>query len=123
MQNTTFVNYQDNDLRKTGALSWLMFTSSGVTTGSTISGAKYINAKPVYFPKIDQIRQRQPGWRGPDPVDPRPGRLDDGHPDSHIILHDGENDSVVTDEHLRDPADLERFRVHGRCRSPESLGQ
>jgi cell migration-inducing and hyaluronan-binding protein len=51
--NTTFVNFQDNDRRKTGALSWLLFASSGVSTGSTISGAKFVNAKQVYFPKID----------------------------------------------------------------------
>ena len=52
--NTTFVNFQDNDRRKTGALSFLLYTSAGVSTGSTISGAKFVNAKPVYFPKIDR---------------------------------------------------------------------
>src|SRR5690242_3235705 len=51
--NTTFVNFQDNDRRKTGAISWLLFASSGVSTGSTVSRAKFVNAKPVYFPKID----------------------------------------------------------------------
>ena len=51
--NTTFVNFQDNKLRKTGALSFLLFTSAGLSTGSTISGAKFVNAKPVYFPKYD----------------------------------------------------------------------
>src|SRR6185437_6564651 len=51
--NTTFVNFQDNDRRKTGALSELLYTSAGVSTGSTIRGAKFVNAKPVYFPKID----------------------------------------------------------------------
>ncbi len=51
--NTTFVNFQDNDRRKTGALSFLLFTSAGLSTGSTISGAKFVNAKPVYFPKYD----------------------------------------------------------------------
>src|SRR6187549_3504319 len=51
--NTTFVNYQDNKQRKAGALSWLLFTSSGVTSENTIKGAKYVNAKPVDFPKID----------------------------------------------------------------------
>src|SRR5688572_15928685 len=51
--NTTFVNFQDNQLRKTGALSVLLFTSAGLSTGSTISGAKFVNAKPVYFPKFD----------------------------------------------------------------------
>ncbi|HHX82242.1 MAG TPA: transmembrane domain-containing protein, partial [Pseudomonadaceae bacterium] len=33
--DTTFENYQDNDLRKTGALSWLLFTSAAVSTEST----------------------------------------------------------------------------------------
>src|SRR5207344_456145 len=52
--NTTFVNYQDNARRKSGALSWLLFTSSGVTTASTVRGAEFVNAKPVYFPNIDR---------------------------------------------------------------------
>ncbi len=30
--NTTFVNFQDNDRRKTGALSFLLFTSAGLST-------------------------------------------------------------------------------------------
>ncbi len=47
------MNYQDNDRRKTGALSWLLFTGAGVTTENTIKGATFVNAKPVYFPKID----------------------------------------------------------------------
>ena len=100
MQNTTFVNYQDNDLRKTGALSWLMFNSSGVTTASTIKGAKYINAKPVYFPEIDprfdNDNRGGNSWRTLSILD-----LDgttSGVPMSHINLHDGENNSVVTDD-------------------------
>src|SRR6202012_1470264 len=51
--NTTFVNYQDNKVRKTGALSWLLFTGAGVSTESSARGAKFVNPKPVYFPKID----------------------------------------------------------------------
>ncbi|MGH8524690.1 MAG: G8 domain-containing protein, partial [Gammaproteobacteria bacterium] len=47
--NTTSVNFEDNDQRKTGALSFLLFTSAGLSTGSTISGAEFVNAKPVYF--------------------------------------------------------------------------
>ena len=98
--NTTFVNYQDNDRRKTGALSWLLFTSSGVTTASTIAGAEFVNAKPVYFPKIDPRFDNDN--RGG--VAYRTLSIHDldgsvtGIPDSHIMLHDGENDSVVTDD-------------------------
>src|ERR1700692_3754084 len=51
--NTTFVNFQDNNQRGSGAISWLLFTGAGVTTENTVKSAKYINAKPVYFPKID----------------------------------------------------------------------
>src|SRR5690606_40293695 len=43
--NTTFVNYQDNALRKTGALSWLLFTSAAVSTESTVEGAEFVNAR------------------------------------------------------------------------------
>jgi cell migration-inducing and hyaluronan-binding protein len=100
VQDTTFVNYQDNDLRKTGALSWLMYNSSGVTTASTIKGATYINAKPVYFPpmdkRFDNDNRGGNSWRTLSILD-----LDGttgGIPMSHINLHDGENNSVVTDD-------------------------
>jgi cell migration-inducing and hyaluronan-binding protein len=100
VQNTTFVNYQDNELRKTGALSWLMYNSSGVTTASTIKTATYINAKPVYFPpmdkRFDNDNRGGNSWRTLSILD-----LDGttgGIPMSHINLHDGENNSVVTDD-------------------------
>jgi cell migration-inducing and hyaluronan-binding protein len=78
----------------------MFFTGAGVTTENTVKGAKYINAKPVYFPKID------PRFDG----DNRSGSayrtaaihdLDGsttGIPDSYALLHDGENDSVATDD-------------------------
>src|SRR5687768_6859935 len=97
---TTFVNFQDNDRRKTGALSWLLFASSGVSTGSTVSGAKFVNAKPVYFPKIDSRFDNDNrggvGYRTLS-IHDLDGSVT-GIPDSHIMLHDGENDSVVTDD-------------------------
>jgi cell migration-inducing and hyaluronan-binding protein len=98
--NTTFVNYQDNDRRKTGALSWLLYTSAGVTTASTVSGARFVNAKPVYFPKIDPRFDNDN--RGG--VAYRTSSIHDldgsvtGIPGSHVLLHDGENDSVATDD-------------------------
>jgi len=101
--NTTFVNFQDNKLRKTGALSFLLFTSAGLSTGSSISGAKFVNAKPVYFPKFDArfdndnrggAQYRTLSFRDLD------GSVT-GIPDSHVMLHDGENDSVVTDDTCR----------------------
>jgi len=98
--NTTFVNFQDNDRRRTGALSWLLFASSGVSTGSTISGAKFVNAKPVYFPKIDSRFDNDNrggvGYRTLS-IHDLDGSVT-GIRDSHIMLHDGENDSIVTDD-------------------------
>jgi cell migration-inducing and hyaluronan-binding protein len=98
--NTTFVNYQDNDRRKTGALSWLLFTSAAVSTESTIEGAEFVNAKPVYFPNIDPRFDNDN--RGG--VAYRTAVIHDldgsvgGMGDSYILIHDGENDSVATDE-------------------------
>jgi cell migration-inducing and hyaluronan-binding protein len=77
-----------------------MFNSSGVTTASTIKGATDINAKPVYFPRIDRRfdndNRGNNSWRTLSILD-----LDgttSGIPMSHINLHDGENNSVVTDD-------------------------
>jgi len=98
--NPTFVNFQDNALRKTGALSFLLYTSAGLSTGSTISGAKFVNAKPVYFPKYDARFDNDN--RGGNAY--RTLSIHDldgsvtGIPDSHIMLNDGVNDSVVTDD-------------------------
>jgi cell migration-inducing and hyaluronan-binding protein len=53
LDNNTFVNYQDNATRKTGAISYLLFTSFGMSSNNTVSRSEFINAKPVYFPPID----------------------------------------------------------------------
>jgi cell migration-inducing and hyaluronan-binding protein len=98
--NTTFVNFQDNELRKTGALSFLLFTSAGLSTGSTIEGAEFVNAKPVYFPNFDPRFDNDN--RGGNAYRTLSFRDLDGSvtgiPDSQVMLHDGEHDSVVTDD-------------------------
>ncbi len=98
--NTTFVNFQDNKQRGSGALSWLLFTGAGVTTENTVKSAKYINAKPVYFPKIesrfDGDNRSGSAYRTAAIHD-----LDGsttGIPDSYVLIHDGENNSVATDD-------------------------
>ena len=53
LDNNTFVNYQDNSTRKTGAISYLLFTSFGMSSNNVVARSKFINAKPVYFPPID----------------------------------------------------------------------
>lgn len=98
--DTKFVNFQDNKQRKTGALSFLMFTSAGLSTGSTIRGAKFVNAKPVYFPKYDARFDNDN--RGGNAYRTLSFRDLDGSvtgiPNSQVLLHDGENDSVATDD-------------------------
>jgi cell migration-inducing and hyaluronan-binding protein len=53
VDNVTFVNYQDNATRKTGAISYLLFTSFGMSSNNTVERAKFVNAKPVYFPPME----------------------------------------------------------------------
>ena len=53
LDNVTFVNFQDNATRKTGAISYLLFTSFGVSSNNIVQRAKFNNAKPVYFPPMD----------------------------------------------------------------------
>ena len=98
--NTTFVNFQDNNQRGSGALSWLLFTGAGVTTENTVKSAKYINAKPVYFPKIDSrfdSDNRSGSAYRTAAIHDLDGSTS-GIPDSYVLIHDGENDSVATDD-------------------------
>jgi len=53
LDNDTFINYQDNATRKTGAISYLMFTSFGMSSHNIVQRAKFVNAKPVYFPPME----------------------------------------------------------------------
>jgi cell migration-inducing and hyaluronan-binding protein len=52
VENTTFVNYQANDFRDAGALSYLLFTSFGMSTENYVRNITLENAKPVSFPPI-----------------------------------------------------------------------
>jgi len=53
LDNVTFVNFKDNATRNTGAISYLLYTSFGMSSNNTVRRAKFINAKPVYFPPIE----------------------------------------------------------------------
>jgi len=54
VQNTTFVNYVPNELRDAGALSYLLFTSFGMSTSNSVEGLTFVNAKPVSFPPVQR---------------------------------------------------------------------
>ena len=97
--NDTFVNFQDNATRKTGALTYLMFTSAGVSTENSIEGAKFINAKPVYFPPMERKwgndNLNGVAWKAA-AIHDKDGSVT-GIPNSYILLNDGPNDSIATD--------------------------
>jgi cell migration-inducing and hyaluronan-binding protein len=52
--NTKFVNYQDNATRKSGAISYLLYTSFGISSNNSVEKVTFENAKPVYFPPIER---------------------------------------------------------------------
>lgn len=54
VENVTFVNYEPNELRDAGALSYLLFTSFGMSTENSVEGLTFVNAKPVSFPPIQR---------------------------------------------------------------------
>ena len=97
---TTFVNFEDNDRRETGALSYLMFTSFGVSTNNTIENITFVNAKPVHFPEMRRHWGNDNGnstaWRTA-VIRDLDGSLG-GEPDSYVLIHDGVNNSIATDE-------------------------
>ena len=99
--NTTFRNFQDNATRKTGALSYLLFTSFGVSSNNIIDHVKFINAKPVYFPPM-QGNARWGSDNGNSQayktavIRDKDGSLGFG-PNAYVLINDGVNDSIATD--------------------------
>jgi cell migration-inducing and hyaluronan-binding protein len=52
--NTRFVNYVPNQLRDAGALSYLLFTSFGMSTDNSVQGLTFENAQQVSFPPVQR---------------------------------------------------------------------
>ena len=99
VQNSTFVNYQDNATRKTGAISYLLFTSFGVSTENSVEGAKFVNAKPVYFPPLQHKWGNDNGssaaWKVA-AIHDKDGSVS-GVANSYILINDGAYDSIAAD--------------------------
>jgi hypothetical protein len=99
--NTTFRNYEDNATRKTGALSYLMFTSFAVTSNNTVERVKFINAKPVYFPPMANNAKwasdngSSVAWKTA-VIRDKDGSLGGG-PNSYVLINDGVIDSIAID--------------------------
>src|SRR4026209_131735 len=91
--NTKFVNYQDNATRKSGALSYLLYTSFGISSNNSVEKVTFENAKPVYFPPTERRWSFSgefgsfAGWNGAvfKDVDGSLG----GGPNSYIVLDTG----------------------------------
>ena len=97
--NDTFVNFEDNATRKTGAISYLMFTSFGVSSNNSVEHVKFVNAKPVYFPPMERK------WASDNfgstayktaVIRDKDGSFGGG-PDSYVLINDGVNDSIAAD--------------------------
>jgi hypothetical protein len=91
--NTKFVNYQDNATRKSGAISYLLYTSFGISSNNSVEKITFENAKPVYFPPQERRWSFSgefgsfAGWNGAvfKDVDGSLG----GGPNSYIVLDTG----------------------------------
>jgi cell migration-inducing and hyaluronan-binding protein len=99
--NTTFRNYEDNATRKTGAISNLLFSSFGVSTNNAFERLKFVNAKPVYFPPMENNRKWASDNGGSTSYKTAAYRDKDGSlgggPNSYVLIHDGVNDSIAVD--------------------------
>src|SRR5580658_8547022 len=99
LDNDTFVNFQDNATRKTGAISYLLYTSFGMSSNNTVQRAKFINAKPVYFPPMEFKWSNDDYGNGSyktsvfHDVD---GSVS-GVPDSYVLINDEEDGMAIDD--------------------------
>jgi cell migration-inducing and hyaluronan-binding protein len=91
VENTTFVNYADNDTREAGAISYLLYTSFGMSVENAVEGAKFINAKPVHFPARERKWANDFGSSAAyatAAIHDRDGSVS-GVPDSYIVIDNG----------------------------------
>jgi len=99
--NTTFVNYEDNDRRMTGAISNLLFSSFGVSTNNAFENVEFVDAKPVYFPPMEGNSKWASDNGGSTSFKTAAYRDRDGSlgrgPDSYVLIHDGVNNSIAVD--------------------------
>jgi hypothetical protein len=76
-----------------------MYTSFGVSTENSIERAKFVNAKPVYFPPMERKWGNDNGnssaWKVA-AIHDKDGSVS-GVPDSYILINDGANDSIAAD--------------------------
>jgi hypothetical protein len=97
--NDTFVNFQDNATRKSGAMTYLLYTSFGVSSNNSAEHLKFVNAKPVYFPPMERKWGNDNGGSTAYKtavIRDRDGSFGGG-PNSYVLINDGVNDSIAAD--------------------------
>jgi cell migration-inducing and hyaluronan-binding protein len=97
--NTTFVNYQDNATRKSGAITVLFYASFGVSSNNAVDHVKFVNAKPVYFPPMERKWANDNGASTAyktAAIRDHDGSFGGG-PESYVLINDGPNDSIAVD--------------------------
>jgi cell migration-inducing and hyaluronan-binding protein len=91
VKNVTFRNFEDNATRKAGAISYLMYTSFGISTENGVEGLKFDKAKPVYFPPVERKWANdfgsRSGYMGA-AIHDRDGSIS-GVPNSYIVVDNG----------------------------------
>jgi len=101
VENVTFRNYEDNATRKTGAISNLLYSSFGVSTNNAFERLKFVNAKPVYFPPMENNRKWASDNGGSTSYKTAAYKDKDGSlgggPNSYVLINDGVNDSIAVD--------------------------
>jgi hypothetical protein len=89
--DTAFVNYEPNELRDAGGLSYLLFTSFGMSTSNFVEGLTFENAQPVSFPPVEDRWSSDDGSNAAylsAAFHDRDGSLG-GVPGSYIVLDNG----------------------------------
>jgi cell migration-inducing and hyaluronan-binding protein len=89
--DTTFINFEPNATRSAAAISYLMYTSFGMSTENSVKGAKFVNSRPVEFPPIvhrwSSDFGRNNAWRGA-AIHDEDGSVG-GVPNSYIVIDNG----------------------------------
>jgi cell migration-inducing and hyaluronan-binding protein len=80
-------------------MTYLLYTSFGVSSNNAVEGVKFVNAKPVYFPPMERKWGNDNG--GSTAYKTAAIRDHDGSfgggPESYVLIHDGVNDSIAVD--------------------------
>lgn len=91
LKNVTFRNYEDNDTREAGAISYLLFSNFPISTENSLEDLTFENAKPVHFPDVDQRWAfefgNEVGYSGAVFKD-KDGSLG-GPPGSYVVINNG----------------------------------